>query len=404
MYLKRHIENILKKAEKQSKVVLLTGARQVGKTTSIKKLYKNYEYVTLDNENDLILANEDRNLFFRDRKFPIIIDEVQYAKELFKEIKYRVDKSPKKGQVFITGSQTYELLSSTAESLAGRVSILEMPSLSLREIFKVKLNTPFIPTENYIKEREKELKSYSNLWDKIHRGSMPEMLDSFRDWDWFYRDYIRTYIERDIRKIINIKNEIKFKKFLIAIAARSAQVVVYEEIAKEVGIDIKTVQSWLSVIASSGLVKIVNTYQSNLIKRIIKSPKLFFLDTGLLCHLVGWTTAETVKNGAMAGHIFENFVVSEILKSFLNYGKNLDNIFYYRDKDQKEIDLIIEDNNTIYPIEIKKSATIQKDWSKNFSALSKITNKSIGKGYVVCLVETPVNISSNVTAIPIEYI
>ena len=404
MYLKRHIENILKKAEKQSKVVLLTGARQVGKTTSIKKLYKNYEYVTLDNENDLILANEDRNLFFRDRKFPIIIDEVQYAKELFKEIKYRVDKSPKKGQVFITGSQTYELLSSTAESLTGRVSILEMPSLSLRELFKVKLNTPFIPTENYIKEREKELKSYSNLWDKIHRGSMPEMLDTSRDWDWFYRDYIRTYIERDIRKIINIKDEIKFKKFLIAIAARSAQIVVFEEIAKEVGIDIKTVQSWLSVIASSGLVKIVNTYQSNLIKRIIKSPKLFFLDTGLLCHLVGWTTAETVKNGAMAGHIFENFVVSEILKSFLNYGKNLDNIFYYRDKDQKEIDLIIEDNNTIYPIEIKKSATIQKDWSKNFSVLSKITNKSIGKGYVVCLVETPVNISSNVTAIPIEYI
>ena len=404
MYLKWHIENILKKAEKQSKVVLLTGARQVGKTTSIKKLYKNYEYVTLDNENDLILANEDRNLFFRDRKFPIIIDEVQYAKELFKEIKYRVDKSPKKGQVFITGSQTYELLSSTAESLAGRVSILEMPSLSLRELFKVKLNTPFIPTENYIKEREKELKSYSNLWDKIHRGSMPEMLDTSRDWDWFYRDYIRTYIERDIRKIINIKDEIKFKKFLIAIAARSAQIVVFEEIAKEVGIDIKTVQSWLSVIASSGLVKIVNTYQSNLIKRIIKSPKLFFLDTGLLCHLVGWTTAETVKNGAMAGHIFENFVVSEILKSFLNYGKNLDNIFYYRDKDQKEIDLIIEDNNTIYPIEIKKSATIQKDWSKNFSVLSKITNKSIGKGYVVSLVEKPVNISSNVTAIPIEYI
>ncbi len=404
MYLKRHIENILKKAEKQSKVVLLTGARQVGKTTSIKKLYKNYEYVTLDNENDLILANEDRNLFFRDRKFPIIIDEVQYAKELFKEIKYRVDKSPKKGQVFITGSQTYELLSSTAESLAGRVSILEMPSLSLRELFKVKLNTPFIPTENYIKEREKELKSYSNLWDKIHRGSMPEMLDTSRDWDWFYRDYIRTYIERDIRKIINIKDEIKFKKFLIAIAARSAQIVVFEEIAKEVGIDIKTVQSWLSVIASSGLVKIVNTYQSNLIKRIIKSPKLFFLDTGLLCHLVGWTTAETVKNGAMAGHIFENFVVSEILKSFLNYGKNLDNIFYYRDKDQKEIDLIIEDNNTIYPIEIKKSATIQKDWSKNFSVLSKITNKSIGKGYVVSLVEKPVNISSYVTAIPIEYI
>ena len=404
MYLKRHIENILKKAEKQSKVVLLTGARQVGKTTSIKKLYKNYEYVTLDNENDLILANEDRNLFFRDRKFPIIIDEVQYAKELFKEIKYRVDKSPKKGQVFITGSQTYELLSSTAESLAGRVSILEMPSLSLRELFKVKLNTPFIPTENYIKEREKELKSYSNLWDKIHRGSMPEMLDTSRDWDWFYRDYIRTYIERDIRKIINIKDEIKFKKFLIAIAARSAQIVVFEEIAKEVGIDIKTVQSWLAVIASSGLVKIVNTYQSNLIKRIIKSPKLFFLDTGLLCHLVGWTTAETVKNGAMAGHIFENFVVSEILKSFLNYGKNLDNIFYYRDKDQKEIDLIIEDNNTIYPIEIKKSATIQKDWSKNFSVLSKITNKSIGKGYVVSLVEKPVNITSNVTAIPIEYI
>ena len=163
MYLKRHIENIIKKAEKQSKVVLLTGARQVGKTTSIKKLYKNYEYVTLDNENDLILANEDRNLFFRDRKFPIIIDEVQYAKELFKEIKYRVDKSPKKGQIFITGSQTYELQSSTAESLAGRVSILEMPSLSLRELFKVKINTPFIPTDNYIEERKKGIFIFTSI-------------------------------------------------------------------------------------------------------------------------------------------------------------------------------------------------------------------------------------------------
>ena len=404
MYLKRHLENMLKKAEKQSKVVLLTGARQVGKTTSIVKLYKNYEYITLDNENDLILAKEDRNLFFRDRKFPIIIDEVQYAKELFKEIKYIVDKTPKKGQIFLTGSQTYELLSSTAESLAGRVSILEMPSLSLREQFKIKFNFPFIPTENYIEERKKELKPYSNLWERIHRGSMPDLLDSSRDWEWFYRDYIRTYIERDIRKIINIKDELKFKKFLIAIAARSTQVIVYEEIAKEVGVDIKTVQSWLSVIASSGLVKIVNTYQNNIIKRMIKSPKLFFLDTGLLCHLVGWTNAETAQNGAMAGHIFENFVVSEILKSFLNYGKNLDNIFYYRDKDQKEIDLIIEDNNTIYPIEIKKAATIQKDWGKSFSVLSKINNKSIGKGYIVCMVEKPVNISNTVTAIPVEYI
>ena len=404
MYLKRHIEKTLKKAEKQSKVVLLTGARQIGKTTTIKKLYNKLQYVTLDDDNQLFLAKQDRNLFFKDKTFPIIIDEVQYAKELFKTIKLLADKSPKKGQIFITGSQTYELLSSATESLAGRVSILEMAGLSLREINKIRFNKAFIPNNQYFEERKKEIKCYPNLWKTIHRGSMPDLLDNKRDWDWFYRDYIKTYLERDVRKIIALKHELKFKKFLISIAARAAQVIVYEEIARDIGVDIKTVQNWLSVVTASGIVKLINTYQNNIIKRVIKSPKLFFLDTGLLCHLIGWLSPETAQNGAMAGHIFENFIVGEILKSFLNEGRSTDNIYYYRDKDKKEIDLIIEEDNVIYPVEIKKSATIQKDWIKNFSVLSKIKDKTVASGIVLCLSDTMLPIDENSWAVPIEYI
>ena len=404
MYLHRAIEKTILTAEHQTKIVLLTGARQVGKSTTIQELFPNYTYITLDDENYAELARSDTSLFFRDIKYPLIIDEAQYAPELFRAIKRIADKDNSKGRFFLTGSQSYELMSSASESLAGRISIVEMSGLSLREQFHVNFDNPFVPDDLYIQERSKCICAYSDIWSVIHRGAMPELLDTDRDWEWFYRDYVRTYLERDIRRIINIKDETKFRSFLTCIAARSGKLLVYQELANEVGVDIKTAQNWVSVIASSGLIKLIHTYQNNIIKRAIKTPKLFFMDTGLLCYLTGWSNPNVLKNGAMSGSIFETFVVSEILKSYGNAGRGTDSIYYYRDKDKKEIDLLIESGNTIHPIEIKKSGTINKDWIKNFNVLEKIPGKKVGHGAVICLTENRLPINDNVDALPIEYI
>jgi len=405
MYLHRSIEYILKKAIRQTKVVLVTGARQTGKTTAIQNTFSDYNYITLDDENMLILAKTDPPLFFKDQEYPLIIDEVQYAEELFRTIKLIVDRDPKRGQMILTGSQTHRLMEAASSMLVGRMSILEMSSLSMREFFKVEYDKPFIPTEEYIKERRKHLVKYDDLWKRIHRGSMPELLDEERDWEWFYRDYIRTYLERDIRKIINLKDELKFRSFLVSLAARSGQIIVYEDIASDVGVDIKTVQNWFSIVETSGIVKLIHTYKNNVIKRMIKSPKLYFMDTGLLCYLVGWKTYEQARNGAMSGSIFETFVVSEIIKSYYNAGKEIkDTLFYYRDKDKKEIDLLILEDGVIHPIEIKSAASVKKEMIKNFSVLDNNKEISAGRGAVICLSENIVPITEDVDALPIEYI
>ena len=403
-YIKRAIENILEKARTQSKIVLLTGARQVGKTTVIRETFPQYAYLTLDDENELMLAKTDPRLFFREREYPLIIDEVQYVPELFRTIKLIADRSAEKGQLFLTGSQTYSLLSSTTESLSGRVTVLELLGLSLRERFGISCNEPFLPDDGYISRRKSEYVPYRHLWELIHRGSMPELTDEGRDWEWFYRDYVRTYLERDVRQMINVKDELKFRNFLTSIAARSGQILIYDEVARDVGIDIKTVQHWLSVVAASGIVRIVHTYANNIIKRVIKSPKIYMTDTGLLCYLLGWKTPETAEKGAMSGNIFETFVVSEILKSYVNAGFDAENIYYYRDADKKEIDLVIADGDVLYPVEIKKSAQVSREWIKNFDVLKKVPGKKIGKGAVVCLCEHPVPITEDVTALPIEFI
>ena len=405
MYLHRSIESVLVKAINQTKVVLVTGARQTGKTTVIRKVFSDFNYITLDDENMLILAKTDPPLFFKDQEYPLIIDEVQYAEELFRTIKLIVDRDPKRGQMILTGSQTHRLMEAASSMLVGRMSILEMSSLSMREFFKVEYDKPFIPTEEYIKERRKHLVKYDDLWKRIHRGSMPELLDEERDWEWFYRDYIRTYLERDIRKIINLKDELKFRSFLVSLAARSGQIIVYEDIASDVGVDIKTVQNWLSIVETSGIVKLIHTYKNNVIKRMIKSPKLYFMDTGLLCYLVGWKTYEQARNGAMSGSIFETFVVSEIIKSYYNAGKEIkDTLFYYRDKDKKEIDLLILEDGVIHPIEIKSAASVKKEMIKNFSVLRNNKEISAGRGAVICLSENIVPITEDVDALPIEYI
>ena len=405
MYIKRHAEEVIKKATKQTKTVLVSGARQVGKSTLIQNRFSNYEYITLDDDNELLLANIDPLLFFKDRDAEIVIDEVQYAKGLFKTIKLLVDKNSKKGQMILTGSQSYELLSLVSKYLVGRVTIIELSSLSLREKYKLNFSKPFIPNRTYLKQRKEELVEYKNIWDDVHRGSMPELLDSKSDWNWFYRDYIKTYLERDVRDAISLKDELKFRQFLISLAARTGQVVVYQDIANDIGVDIKTVQSWLSIVTASGIVKLIHTHKNNIIKRAIKSPKLYFMDTGLVCYLTGWQTPTQAKSGAMAGNLFETFVVSEIIKSYLNQGIDIeDKLFYYRDKDKKEIDLIINDNNDVYPIEIKMASTIKMDMIKNFSVLNNVKDINVKQGFVICQIDKETNITEDIKAIPINMI
>ncbi|MCQ2973233.1 MAG: ATP-binding protein [Bacteroidales bacterium] len=404
-YLPRLIENTLLKYLKQFKVVLLTGARQVGKSTLLKHLLSdNYEYITLDDIIEYDLAKNDEVQFFQNHKTPLIIDEIQYSPNLFKRIKYLVDQQDTKGIYCLTGSQTYQLMKNVSESLAGRIGILELPPFSIRELQRINFNEPFLPTDSYFENRKSCLNTNIEIWEKIFRGSMPELINKDNDWHFFYNSYVKSYIQRDVKEIINIKNDNLFYKFLVALASRTGELLIPNDIARSIGISLQTVQAWISVLESSGLIYILKPYENNIFKRTIKTPKIYFLDTGLVCFLVGWTSPEVLKNGAMAGNIFETFVISEIYKSYKNIGIDVQNLYYYRDRDQKEIDLLIVKDNTIYPIEIKKSAQPSSTMAKNFPVLKDIPNMTMGQGCILCLAEKIVKYSEKLSIVPISYI
>lgn len=410
MYINRNIDRILKNRVNNSKCMLLTGARQVGKSTLLKKTYGKYNYVTLD---DLIIRNNainDPKLFISNEKKPVIIDEVQYAGDLFPYIKIECDNSNTNGQYILTGSQQLSILDKASESLAGRVSILELNGLSLREINNINFNKHFIPNKEYIAKREKEIKKYKNIWEIIHRGSYPELYVSKRDWNDYYSSYVKTYLERDIRLEINLKDELTFINFLTATASRTGQMLNYNEIANEVGVSLPTIKNWISILNRTGIIFILEPYYSNHLKRAIKTPKLYFRDTGLACYLTRWNTPETLENGAMAGHMFETFIINEIIKSFANEGKEYKfSVFYYRGKDntedkEYEIDLIIEENGILYPIEIKKTASPTVSMASCFKTLNKEIGKKKGLGAIICLSNKKIYLKEDLVVLPIEYI
>ena len=403
MYIQRAMENSIQRILKQYKVILLTGPRQVGKTTLLKEKYgTKYKYVNLDNINDLTLAKNDQQLFFRKFSLPLIIDEVQYAPELFRQIKYLIDQGNEKGQVILTGSQTYNLLHGTSESLAGRIAILSMPSLSLREITNSRKNAPFLPSLTDIEVRGNL--SWNSIWEIVQRGFMPILQDEVMEWELYYSNYVKTYIEKDIRQSVNIKDESSFYKFLVALAARTGQMLVMNELAAQVGVAAPTIKNWISLLETSGIIRLLMPYHNNFTKRLVKTPKVFFMDTGLVCFLLGWNTPQVLANGAMGGNIFETFVVSEIFKSYLNAGRDINNIFYYRDYDQKEIDLLIKDGNILHPIEVKVSATPQKKMIGNFAVLNNLKEVEIGPGALICMCQEATFIDENNIALPVDCI
>lgn len=401
MYIKREIEATIDEMLAQGKVVLVTGARQVGKTTVLKHhLVPDYAYVSMEDPREQALAKQDAVLFFESKRLPLIIDEIQRVPELFSPVKWLVDQSDEKGMVVLTGSQTYHLMQGVSESLAGRIRIIEMPPLSLRELLdKAGRPRPYVPA--MMLSNSLALESAFDLWEIIHRGSMPELQNKTIDWDAFYTDYVSSYLERDVRDLINVRDETKFYSFMVACAARSGQLFNASDIANVIDVNYKTVRAWLSVLQASNIVRIIEPFWSSVDKRLTKTPKLYFMDTGLVCHLTRWTTAEQLKRGAAAGHIFETFVVSEILKTYMNAGKNMRDIWFYRDAKKREIDLVIQQGRTLHPVEIKLAATVGVDAIKNYSVLEKFAGYELGFGHVICQTRQPYVLSKQVQAVPV---
>ncbi len=407
MYIKRHAEKTVQDLSRMFGAVLVAGPRQVGKTTMLANLTEGIGYVTLDDPILRTSAEEESGTFLKDNPPPVFVDEIQKAPALFEQIKLYLDRERKKGQFFMCGSQQFKMMKGVSESLAGRIGLVTLLGFSLREAYGVACDIPFLPTEEYYAERKKQLAdiSYDDVWQRIHRGSMPELHDNPDfDWQMFYGAYVRTYIDRDVRDLSEIGDTVKFTKFMVAAAAATGQLLNLASLARDVGISQPTAERWLSILVASNVVYLLQPYSNNITKRAIKTPKLYFLDTGLAAYLTKWNTPDVLKNGAMAGTFFESFVISEIIKSYYNKGVLEPPLYFYRDKDMNEIDLLIEEGGTLYPIEMKKHADPKKRDVQAFAVLDRIPGVRRGSGGVVCLYDKLITWQGSDKVIPINYL
>ena len=386
-YITRSLEKVVLQATKEYPVVLISGPRQVGKTTMLKKLMEGTDrnYVTLDDLQERALAKNDPEMFLQLHKPPILIDEVQYAPELFSMIKLIVDKEHRKGDFWLTGSQIFDLMKGVQESLAGRVAVLSLSSLSQTEIYGGE-DRPFqIEIEHLMKRKEGRTSAdLQEIFRRIFQGSMPAIVSNeVSNNSIFYGSYLSTYIERDVRNLSDSIDSLKFLRFLTAVAARCSQMLNVNEIARDADINLKQAKDWMGILETLGIIFYLHPFSNNMLKRLVKTPKYYFYDTGLVAYLTKWSSPETLENGAMNGAILENYVVSEIRKSYLNSGK-APFMYYYRDKDAREIDIVLEQNGELNPIEIKKSANPAPEILRSFSVLEK-TGLKRGKGAVICM-------------------
>lgn len=386
-YIKRSLEKVVLQVSKEYPVVLISGPRQVGKTTMLKKLMEGTDrnYVSLDDLQERALAKNDPEMFLQLHKPPILIDEVQYAPELFSMIKLIVDKEHRKGDFWLTGSQIFDLMKGVQESLAGRVAVLSLSSLSQTEIYGGE-DRPFqIEIEHLMKRKEGRTSAdLQEIFRRIFQGSMPAIVSNeVSNNSIFYGSYLSTYIERDVRNLSDAIDSLKFLRFLTAVAARCSQMLNVNEIAKDADINLKQAKDWMGILETLGIIFYLHPYSNNMLKRLVKTPKYYFYDTGIVAYLTKWSSPETLENGAMNGAILENYVVSEIRKSYLNSGK-APFMYYYRDKDAREIDIVLEQNGELNPMEIKKSANPAPEILRTFSVLEK-TGLKRGKGAVICM-------------------
>ena len=390
-YIKRHMEEVVQSLSKSWPVILLTGPRQAGKTTMLKELAAREnigrEYVSLDDLSMRELAKTDPKMFLQLHKPPLLIDEVQYAPELFTYIKIHVDEHRNPGDFWLTGLQVFRLMQGVQESLAGRIALLHMSPLSQREMLGVKC-VPFTTDLEQLVEQSKILKPVTlpELFVRLWNGCMPGLVSGdFDGRDIFYSSYLSTYVQRDVRELSGTIDALKFIRFITAVAARASQLLNYKAIADDADIDIITCKNWLNILETLGIVFLLHPYSNNVLKRTIKTPKLYFYDTGLVCYLTRWSSPQVAESGAMSGALLENFTVSEIVKSYQNVGRE-PFIHYYRDRDTKEIDVILEGDGKLCPLEIKKTAMPDKRLVRTFNVIDKSPLK-LGNGAVICLAD-----------------
>jgi predicted AAA+ superfamily ATPase len=392
-------------------VLMVTGPRQVGKTTLLEICARQESlperaYVTLDDLDARSLAQRDPALFLQTWRPPLIIDEIQYAPELFSAIKIIVDREKKNGMFWLTGSQKFHLMRGISESLAGRVAIVDLLGLSQAERDgRAERSRPFVPTRDWIESTRGDVgpKSLRQVFEQIWLGSYPRLnTQGAAARDVFYRSYVQTYIQRDVQDVLKVSDQTAFNRFLGAVAARTGQLLNYASLARDVDIDNKTAKAWLSVLETSGLVYLLQPYYRNLTKRLVKAPKLYFLDTGLAAYLTKWPDAASLEAGHMSGAMLETWVVGEIIKSYWHHGKEAP-LYFYRDTHQQEVDLLIESADVLYPIEIKKTAAPSHSAKRQFPVVGKL-GKDVGPGAVLCFVERDVPLSHEVTAIPVSYL
>jgi predicted AAA+ superfamily ATPase len=417
-YIPRTIEAVVKETTATFKVLLLTGSRQVGKSTLLETLFQEYRQITFDDQVMLSQARQDPGLFLQGNRPPVLLDEIQYATELFPYIKMACDSTKEKGLYLLIGSQQFELMKNVSETLAGRIGILELSPLSLREIQRVDFAGHFVPTDSYVEARERHAQPCEDAWSVIHRGGYPELQDQDLSWERYFGSYVRTYIERDVNDLVKIKDRLKFTQFLSAVAAHTAQMLNYQSIADQLEVSLNTVKNWISLLEASGVVFILQPFTNSALNRAVKTPKLYFRDTGLACYLTRWSNAQVTRVGAMAGALFETFVVSEILKSFSNEGIDYRfHVSYYRGKDklrkrkngeeertEAEIDLIIEENGILHPIEIKLTANPKLGMTHAFEVLDKVPDAKRGTGAIICLYDKALKLSPDVFVLPVTYL
>ena len=408
MYIKRTIENSISEFSKIFPVVYIGGPRQVGKTTVFEEFCKksNRQIISLDSFNDRELAQKDPEIFLQKYSGDLLIDEVQYAPQLFSCIKQIVDKNKVCGQFFLTGSVHFSLMKNITESLAGRVGIMKLLGFSQEEKLNIVASRGFIPTKAYLDEKEELLKdkSCNYLFHEIWKGTYPGLynLDD-NSWSKFYDSYLQTYISRDIVNYTNVNNEVDFYRFMKVLAARTGQEVNHSTLARELGISSVTVKSWLSILVASGLVFLLPPYYKNLTSRVVKSPKLHFLDLGLVCFLLGYSNPTIAENCPMSGALLESYVVSEIVKSYYHRGQT-PNLYYYRDKEQREIDVLLEEDGLLNPMEIKSKSNPNKDDIRHFEVIDKVLKVPRGCGAVLCRASSYLPLTKQDYLVPISYI
>lgn len=402
-YIKRDLEPKILSLSKEYSAILITGPRQVGKTTILRQLMqKNRAYVTLDDLEDRAMAQNDPALFLQLHDRPILIDEVQYAPQLFSYIKIEIDNGAEPGSFWLTGSQSFRMMELAQESLAGRVALLHMPSLSQHEIYGSGSNSPFSIDLNALKERATTHApaDMQEIYQRIWKGSMPGLISSrFSDRDVFYSSYLQTYIDRDVSELINLTDKLIFRDFIRAAACRIGQLLNIHAIAQDVGVSDDTAKRWFQVLEKSDIIFYLRPYSNNLLKRTVKTPKLYFFDTGLVAYLTKYSSPDILANGALNGAILENYVVSEVLKTYQNDAKEC-LLWYYRDKEMHEIDMIIESDGMLHPLEVKRSVN---PGSKLIGAFDILNKGSVpkGKGALLCMRLTLSAVNSDNYIIPI---